>query len=446
MAGVSAVESVFEHSAPDAWRVTIVGDEPELPYDRTLLSRIGRPAATTGHPLHPPEWYAEHGAELRTGAEVSRIDPERRTVTTAAGERLEYDALVIATGSRPAVPPIAGLEREGVHFLRTVADARAIVAHARTAGYALVVGGGLLGLELARGLVEVGVPVTVAHLMDHLMETQLDEPAAWLLEKQLRHAGVEVLCGVDAVEVTGDHHATGLRFSTGAEIEGDLVAVAVGIDPNVELASSAGLDVARGIVVDDEGRTSAPRTWAVGECAEHRGVVHGVWAPLREQAQAAGASIAGRPAGFQGGVAATTLHVAGANLFTAGRHSMAGDDELTVADTRSGRYQKLVLSRGRVVGAILLGDVSRGARVRDLIARREGVSPELLVDLIDSSGTPAPMPGTIVCTCNRVSTEAIAAAARDGGLATVEEVAEATGAGSGCGACVGDVRAVLETA
>jgi len=446
MAALATVEAAFEHRPPASWRVTMVGREPEAPYNRILLSRVLARGGEDVLAMRPASWYADRGVELRTGTDVVELDPEAQAVVTSAGDRLSYDGLVLATGSQPLVPPIDGVERQGVHLFRTLADTRAIAAHAKRARRAIVIGGGLLGLEAARGLVELGLEVTVVHLVDRLMETQLDGPAAGLLERQIRALGVQVLRGRATSAVLGNGRAEGVRFASGEELSGDMIVVSVGIRPEVELARATGLEVGRGILVDDELRTSAGHVWAVGECAEHREKVYGVWGPLLEQARAAGASIAGQPAAFLGSVPATTLKVMGVDLFTAGRHSAAddGDEEVLAMDTRRGIYRKLVLSDGRLVGATLLGDLAASGQVAELLRSGELVPEELLAPSNGaSSDTAAPDDGALVCTCNGVSRGTIMTIARDRGLERVDQVARATRACSGCGSCAPAVEALL---
>jgi ferredoxin-nitrate reductase len=311
-----------------------------------------------------------------------------------------------------------------------------------------VIGGGLLGLEAARGLIELGVQVTVVHLVDRLMETQLDGPAARLLARRMRRLGAEITFGRVTQEVLGNGRVEGLRFADGAELEADLVVVAAGIEPDVALAGRSGLELGRGILVDDEMRTSAPGVWAVGECAEHRGTVYGIWAPLADQARTAGATIAGAPAAFHGTMPATTLKVVGAELFCAGTPNALGDDEdeIVVADGRSDVYRKLVLRNGELAGAILVGDTSLSGRLDEVARSGELVSDDVLAELT-ATGPTAAQPGvdrTLVCTCNAVSRADILQVARDRDLRTVEAIGEATRATTGCGSCIPDVRGLLD--
>ena len=243
----------------------------------------------------------------------------------------------------------------------------------------MVIGGGLLGLEAARGLQARGRQVTVVHIADHLMEQQLDPLGARVLERRLRELGVEVLLAAATTEIAGNGSAEGVRLADGRELDADLVVVATGIRPDVELARAAGIEVATGVVVDDELRTSARGGWAVGECAEHRGVVYGLWAPLLQQAKAAAAVMSGRPAAFHGAVPATTLKVMGVDLFCAGRaQPLDGEEELLFLDSRRGRYRKLVLAEDRLMGAVLLGDLSEAVSLRQLVEDGRRVPPEML--------------------------------------------------------------------
>src|SRR4051795_1604456 len=339
---------------------------------------------------------------MRAGVGVERLDLEARGAQLDDGEMLEWDRLVLATGSQPALPPIAGLRRAGVHAFRTLRDAQAITAAAARGGRAVVVGGGLLGLEAARGLQARGLRVTIVHLADRLMEQQLDGLAAGLLQRRIRELGIDVLLGAQTEEVVGNGHAEGVRLADGTEVEAGLVVVATGVRPEVALARAAGLEVARGVVVDDELRASHPGVWAVGECAEHRETLYGLWAPVRRQAQVAGAAIAGRPAAFHGVVPATTLKVMGVALFCAGRAQAAdGDDEVLALDSRAGRYRKLVVAGDRLVGALLLGELSEVPALHGLIEHGGAVPPALLDGA--PAGEVAPSPEALVCSCNSVT-------------------------------------------
>jgi ferredoxin-nitrate reductase len=432
MAGMAVADAVLAHD-PD-WHITVVGREADAPYNRVLLSQA---LAGDIDDARLALRLAE-GVALRLGTAVRSVDTRGRCVELDDGARLDYDALVLATGSAPWLPPVAGLSR--AHVFRSIADMRAIRSAASGAGSAVVVGGGLLGLEAARGLRELGVSVTVVHLADRLMELQLDGLAARLLERRIRALGIEVLCGQRTEAVRSD----GVVLASGRVLATDLVVFATGIRPEVALARDAGLEVERGIVVDDNLRASAPGVWAVGECAEHRGTVYGLWGPVLEQARAAGAAIAGRPAAFLGAVPATTLKVAGIDLFCAGSAAEVDEraEEVIALDSRRERYRKLVVRDGRLSGATLLGDLADARELRSLIATGASVPDALL-----ERGAPAAAgePDQLVCSCQVVSASEIRGAITEFSLTTVEGVSERTGASTGCGGCRPDVEKLLLT-
>jgi len=456
MAGMATVEAVLAHAPAGAasWDVTIVGAEPDAPYNRVLLSQL-----LTGQvgdaelALRHPQWFTDRGVRLRLGTAARLVDPATRTVELADGEVLGYDDLVLATGSQPFVPPVPGADLPGVHVFRTRADARAIMAATAGARRAVVIGGGLLGLEAARGLRERGVHTTVVHLVDRLMEQQLDAPAASLLQRALRDLRIGVRCNARTEALAGDGRVERVVLADGEELPADLVVIAAGIRPDVDLARTAGLEVDRGILVDDELRTSVPGIRAVGECAEHRGSTYGLWAPLLEQARALGASLAGRPAAFLGAEPATTLKVAGIELFCCGRVTAAErDEEVLALDTRRGRYRRLLVDEeGRLAGAILLGDLRDARVLRELLQSRDEVPSELLDGFADAPaegyGDPSVAdadPSVNVCSCQGVTRGEIVHAIRDRALETVEQVAEHTRASTGCGGCRPDVQALLD--
>ena len=440
MAGQATVEAALAHE-PEGFEVTLVGAEPVLPYDRVLLSRLLAGSVGEGELwLRPSAWYEKHGVETVTGTAVARLDRDQRRALLDDGTVRDYDQVVLATGSRPLLPPIDGLERAGGRVFRSLDDVRGMLAEARAGQSAVVVGGGLLGLEAARGLGERGMRVTLVELAPHLMAAQLDEVGARLLERAMRGLGVEICTGRSLCEVRGDGVPETAVLDDGRELDAELVVVAVGIRPEVEVAAMAGLEVGRGIVVDDEMRASAPDTWAVGECAEHRGTVHGLWAPVLEQARAAGASLAGRPAAFHGGAPATTLKVSGVDLFCAGSpNADEGDEEILSLDSRRGIYRRLVLRDGRLRGATLLGDVTDARGLREALRSGAPVPEELLA--------PGLAPATrqrngFVCTCNGVGEDEIRRAAA-AGEETVRSVARATRATTGCGSCRSEVEEIL---
>jgi ferredoxin-nitrate reductase len=449
MAAMTTVETLLEHDGTDAWQITMVGREPDLPYNRMLLSKVVAGTASQGQlTLRPLAWLAERSIELRAGREVSALNLAHGTAELDDGEELSFDRLVLATGSRPAAPPPFGTRMRGVHAFRTLEDARRIIAGAERARRGVVIGGGLLGLEAARGLRAHDVEVTVVHSAEWLMDRQLDATAGGMLRRTIGELGVELRVPSCAEAVRGGASVTGVVLDTGEELLADLVVLAAGVVPEVALAADAGLEVERGIVVDDEMRTSVPGVYAVGECAQHRDVVYGLWAPLRQQAQVAGASLAGAPTAFRGAVPATTLKVAGVELFCGGVTSAAPDDEEVLSlDTRRGRYRRLLLREERLVGAILLGDLRDARPLREYLAAAQPL-PEGFLEPMPSGVSAAPgivdQPGAMVCTCMSVTQGEITRAIAAQGLASVEEVAEQTRAGTGCGTCHGEIRGLLD--
>jgi nitrite reductase (NADH) large subunit len=414
--------------------VTLVCGEPRLPYDRVSLGRLLTGETPDALQLRPADWYRDRGVDVRLGTPITTLDLDAGTAATADGATLTYDRVVLCTGSDALVPPMAGAEH--VEVFRGPEDCERIVAAAAGAQRAAVVGGGLLGLEAAYGLATLGVPVTVVHLMDRLMERQLDGPAAELLAPAIESLGAEVLLEHATQEVlTGEDGAVrGLRFASGAELACGLVVVAVGIRPQVALAAASGLDVERGIVVDDRMATSHPRALAVGECAQHRGVVHGIVAPIHDQAAVAVITVLGEDAHYAGSVPTAKLKVMGIDLVTAG--AAEGERAVVVADERAGTYRKLVLHEGRAAGAVLLGDIRGSELLLDAVRTAREVPDPLRLLQDASQVTAIELPDAAqVCNCNGVCKGDIVAAIRDGDLGSTQEVVAVTRAGAGCGSC-----------
>jgi ferredoxin-nitrate reductase len=440
MAGLAVVEQLLAHGASGR-SVTLVGAEPELPYDRIKLSHaLAGEAAPDQLTLREASWFAERGVEMRAGIAAVGLDLDARTAELSDGSTAEFDRFVLATGSQPALPPIDGLHRRGVHPFRSLRDVARILAAPAGAAPAIVVGGGLLGLEAARGLQARGHQVRVLHIADRLMEQQLDTLGAGLLERRLRGLGIEVTLRAVTTAIAGNGRVEAVRLADGTELEASLVVIATGIRPDIGLARAAGLDVARGVIVDDELRTSAPGGWAVGECAEHRGVVYGLWAPLLRHAKTAAAVMSGKPGSFHGAVPATTLKVMGIDLFCAGRvDPRDGEEQLLSLNSRKGRYRKLVLAGDRLVGAVLLGNLDEAPALRRLVEDGGIVPPEFLEETIRAA---PPIEG-VVCSCAAVTREQIDAAIQAGGLERVSEVARVTGSCTGCGSCRPQIERIL---
>ncbi len=457
MAGLAVVEEVLarrpalgpscgsddSRGSGEGWSITMLGEEPGPAYNRILLSKLlARTCGASELELRPATWYAAHGVNLGGGLAAAELALEDCAVLDANGARHRYDALVLATGSRPFVPPVTGAELPHVHSFRTQRDVDQIAAGAVAGHPAVVVGGGLLGLEAAAGLRARGLKVSVVELAPRLMPQQLDAGAATMLQRALGALGMKFRLGrsVEAIEDTD------VVLDDGERLPASVVVVAAGVRAETSLARAAGIEVGRGILVDDALRCSAPGVWAVGECAEHKGVVQGLWAPIAEQARVAGASVAGDPAGFHGATTATTLKVAGIDLFAGGQSSAgSGQDELVFSDTRRGVHRKLVLDGEALAGAVLVGDTTYGRELSELL-RTRGPVPSELLGAPGSAGAGPAIPlddSSVVCSCNQVNRGAILAAIRKGGLTTVPGVGRATRASTGCGSCASDVEAIL---
>lgn len=446
MASVAVLEAAFAHRSSARWETTILAGEPDPPYDRVKISKLVGPDPREDVVLRPPEWYAAHDIDLRLGTWVDRLDTDAGEVVLESGERVGYDKAVVCTGSRPAMPPILGLDLAGVAPFRTRADAARLNAAVRQGAMVTVIGGGLLGLEAAAGLAAHGASVTIVHLGERLMERQLDRGAARLLERRVRELGVQLLLEQQTERIVGTGSVTGVRFVGGDELASDLVVLATGIRPEIVVGKRSGLACDSAIVVDDELRTSAPNVWAVGECAQHRGVTYGLWPPIAAQAKVAGATLAGQPAGYQGSSLATTLKIVGIDLFACGQPWFDSDDdeidELMSIDTRRGIYRRLALRDGRLAGAVLLGDLGLAGPLSELADGIATVPDELLAEIVGGGGPQAVPDDRLICSCNQVRAGAIRSAIADGDD-SLAAVRARTGASGGCGGCASRVEALL---
>lgn len=363
----------------ERFEIEVIGAEPHSNYNRILLSSVLAGEKEIDEiVLHSREWYATNNIKLATGEMVVALDANAKTVTTASGHTIGYDKLVLATGSRPLVPPVAGLDLPGVCAFRNIADLERMRDASRHGGRAIVVGGGLLGLEAAFGLMKRGMTVTVLHLMQTLMERQLDEAAGLLLQRDLERNGVTVRTKAHTEAIIGEARAQAVQLADGAELPADLVVFAVGVRANIDLARSGGLDVNRGIIVDDFMATSAPDIFAVGECIEHRGQTFGLVGPLWEQARICAAVLCGdTPAPYVAPAPYTSLKVTGVDVFSAGVLEARddGDEEITLRDAGSSQYKKLVLRDGRLIGAILYGEIADGPWFVELIESKRDITP-----------------------------------------------------------------------
>ncbi|MGE8317945.1 MAG: NAD(P)/FAD-dependent oxidoreductase [Comamonas sp.] len=376
MAGMRTVEELLQ-LAPGLYNITVFGEEPHGNYNRILLSPLlAGEKSVDDIMLNPREWYAQHGIALHAGDPVVEIDRARRVVRSQGGVEAHYDRLLIATGSRPFIPPVPGSTLPGVIAFRDIQHVEAMVEAARKHRHAVVIGGGLLGLEAANGLLRQGMEVTVVHLHHSLMERQLDAPASALLQQALESTGLRFLLGAETAELVGTDRVTAVRFKSGCEIQADLVVMAAGVRPNVELARAAGLYSERAIVVDDTLQSYDPRIYAVGECVQHRSSTFGLVAPIWEQARVCAAHLAG--AGHRRYVqqaTATKLKVTGVDLYSAGNIiGGPGTEDIVLRDPRRGIYKRLVLQGERIVGAVLYGDVADGPWYFHLIQRQAPIA------------------------------------------------------------------------
>src|SRR4051794_19620155 len=416
--------------------ITLLCGEPRLPYDRVVLSHLLSGEATAGElQLRPEEWYADRRVEVVLGARAARLDPDAGVCELEDGGTLRFSQAVLCTGSDPLVPPIPGIGLRRVHVFRGPEDCEAIATAARRSRRAVVIGGGLLGLEAARGVAEHRCATTVVHLMDRLMERQVDAGAAARLAPAMEALGVEVLLERETTELLADPSdgVRGVRFADGTELEADLVVISIGIRPQVDLARDAGLAVERGIVVDDRMTTSHERVLAVGECAQHRGVVHGIVAPIHEQAAVAAATLAGERAAYAGSVPSAKLKVMGIDLVSVG----AAEGPREVVCAGDGTYRKLVVdAQGRAAGAVLLGDVRGHELLLEAVRAGEEVGEPLALLARAGEASAADLPDAAqVCNCNGVCKGDIVGAIRERALGSTQEVVSVTRAGSGCGSC-----------
>ena len=376
--GMAAVRLVDELTkvALGRYAIAVIGAEPRLAYNRVLLSAVlAGEAASHEIELKPANWWRDRGVTLRYGCAIDEIDVGRRELKIAGEESVTFSKLVLATGSLPLRLNLPGAELSGVHTFRDSRDVDLMLSLAMGKKRVVVVGGGLLGLEAAYGLAKAGAPVTLVHLMDRLMERQLDAPAGALLKSLVEKKGINVLLNANTSRILGQSRVEGVELGDGRQIEADAVILAAGVRPNVALAKEAGIAVNRGIVVDDQLQTGADDIFALGECAEHRGICYGLVEPAYEQARVLARHLAGRDALYQGSVVATNLKVSGVSVFSAGEFLGTDRSEaIVLSDVRRGTYKKLVIEEGRLAGAVLVGDTADALWYLELIRNRENIA------------------------------------------------------------------------
>ncbi|WP_075217344.1 nitrite reductase large subunit NirB [Mongoliimonas terrestris] len=455
MAAGRVLEHLFEE-APDAFDVTVFNAEPRVNYNRIMLSPVlSGEKAYEDILIHDDAWYAERGVTLVKGVAIGAVNRETKTVRATDGTVHGYDKLLIATGSNPVIIPLPGKDLPGVVTYRDLDDVEKMIAAANAGGRAVVIGGGLLGLEAAAGLKAQGMDVTVLHLMPTLMERQLDPAAGYLLQRAIEARGIEVVCKANTHAILGETRVEGVRLDDGREIAASLVVMAVGIRPNMGLAKAAGLDVNRGVLVDDAMRTSDPDIYAVGECVEHRGACYGLVAPLYEMAKVAAQGLLGAPGTYTGSVTATKLKVTGIDLFSAGDFADAkGREEIVLRDAARGVYKRLVLEGNRLVGAVLYGDTADGTWFFDMVRSGTDISDlrEMLIfgpafsgaTPLDPTAAVAALPDDApICGCNGVCKGRIVTAITAKGLSSLDEVRTHTKASASCGSCTPLVEKLL---
>ena len=456
MAGMRTVEELLKIEG-DHYNITVFGAEPYGNYNRILLSPLLAGEKDLGEiMINSPQWYAEHGITLHSGDPVERIDRLRRMVHSKSGREVPYDRLLIATGSQPFVLPVEGRELPGVISFRNIHDVESMLEASRQYRKAVVIGGGLLGLEAANGLHKQGMEVTVVHLHHSLMERQLDAAAGGLLQKSLEKRGLRFRMQARTDRILGRDHVTGVRFADGSEVGADLVVMAVGIKPDTALAAACGLHCERGIVVNDTMQTYDPRIYAVGECVQHRQQTYGLVAPLWEQAKVCATHLANLGSGrYLGSQTSTKLKVSGIDLFSAG-DIIGGEasEDIVFQDPRRGVYKRLILRDNQVKGAVLYGDTADGPWYFQLM--KEGTDVGAIRDRlvfgrafaeagggVEMAGAASLPDEATICDCNGVCKGAIVAAIRNGGLTSQREVEKQTKAGTSCGSCKDLVGQIL---
>ncbi|MGO4107234.1 nitrite reductase large subunit NirB [Paenibacillus sp. YAF4_2] len=450
MAGVRCVEEIYRLS-PDAFEVTIIGDEPHPNYNRIMLSKVLQgDTSITDITINDFSWYKERGIRLLLSEKAVRINTGNKKIHLESGKDVSYDELILATGSSAFIPSIPGIHKSGVTAFRNIKDCEKMMEASESYRRAAVIGGGLLGLEAARGLLNLGMEVHVVHNASYLMNRQLDTMSADMLKRELMGQGMRFWMEKRTEKIIGRKRAEGLQFSDGTKLIADLIVLAVGISPNIAVAANSGIKTNRAIIVDDYMRTSVPHIYAVGECAEHDDTVYGLIAPLYEQGKVLARTLTGvDTAPYKGSIPYSMLKVSGVDVFSAG--DIQGS-EVQVAlqqyNGLQGTYKKVTVKEGKIAGAVLYGDSTEGMKLLDLLKKK--AAAEVLLEKAESSGAGG-MDGAVmamadhetICSCNGVSKGAIVQAIGEDNLQTVEQIRDKTKASGSCGGCKPMVGAVL---
>ncbi|MGD6943150.1 nitrite reductase large subunit NirB [Cytobacillus gottheilii] len=451
MAGVRAIEEILKINKEE-FEITIFGKESYPNYNRIQLSHVLQGDTTVEKIImNDWDWYKENHIQLFTNESIVKINPENKTVESSNGRITVYDKLIIATGSSPFILPVKGADKQGVTGFRDIHDCEVMIKTAESYKNAVVIGGGLLGLEAARGLIDLGMKVDVVHLMPHLMERQLDPTASQMLQRELESQGMNFLMEKQTEEILGEERVTGIRFTDGSETAADLVVMAVGIKPNIELAADCGLEVNRGIVVNDYIETSIPDIYAVGECAEHREVTYGLVSPLYEQAKVLAETIVGkRESTYEGSITGTQLKVSGVDLYSAGEIM---DDSsvkaIKVHNEFDGIYKKILVRDNKIAGIVLYGNTKDSSKLFRMMMAKEEITDLTDISLLQKAGEEgaediSSIPADeVICGCNGVTKGTIVEAIQTQDLTTLNQVSGCTNAGRSCGRCKPLVNDIL---
>ncbi|MGN8645223.1 nitrite reductase large subunit NirB [Gracilibacillus sp. HCP3S3_G5_1] len=450
MAGIKTIESLLKANN-QLYKITIFGSEPYTNYSRIMLSSVLQGDVTFDDILiNDWKWYEDNHITLYPNETVIEINGQKQTISTDKSRTVRYDRLIIATGSNPFILPLPGVDKEGVMTFRTIDDCKKMIEAAKHYKKAAVIGGGLLGLEAARGLLNLGMDVNVIHLGNRLLNQQLDAKAAYLLKKELERQGMNFYLEKETSEIYGDKTVEGLRFKDGTSIDADLVIMAVGIKPNTVLAQESGIEVNRGIVVNDHMETSVPNIYAVGECAEHNGRVYGLVKPLYEQAEVLGKRLANQDSSYTGSTLYTQLKISGINLFSVGKTE---EDNQTKAiysyDEIGESYKKVLFKDDKAIGAVLYGDISLSGNLLDIIKKQKFIPDQRKAELLQAVKIEESYAATLprnehICTCNSVTKSCIIENVLEKNLRTVKDVKEHTKASSSCGGCKPIVQELLD--
>ncbi|SFS57219.1 nitrite reductase large subunit NirB [Paenibacillus sp. 453mf] len=451
MAGMKCIEEIIQLNH-ELYEITVIGAEPRPNYNRIELSKVLQGGTSFEDIIiHDWTWYEQNGIKLYTGEKVTRIHRKKKKIETSSGMKLTYDDLLIATGSSAFIPPIPGSDQEGVIAFRSMDDCLLMMDYAREFKKAIVIGGGLLGLEAARGLLNLGMETEVIHNAAYLMNRQLDPMSAGLLQTELEAQGMKFRLGQQTVQIIGDGRAKGIRLASGSKLTADLIVFAVGISPNVDIGRDSGLAVSRGIIVDDYMQTSDKHIYAVGECAEHQGICYGLVAPLYDQARVLSRKLCHMTTeAYQGSIPYSKLKVSGVDLFSVGEIGPDISVAVQEYDRLQFKYKKVTMRNGKLIGAILYGDTTESqtllgyikhqADVHELTAMQSAPAGENRMEALVAS-----MPGgETVCACNQVSKSAIVKVMGKEGLTTADEIKQKTKASGSCGGCRPMLEAIVK--